>query len=135
MPSTLFMHLKILLPYRCFLERVDISSLVVETQEGLLGLLPLRRDCIAAMVPGILTYKTSQDEEGFVAMDEGILIKTQSEVLISVRNAIGGKDLKQLREAVDQEFLIRTEAEQTMRSILAKMESGLVGRLAEFIHD
>ncbi len=47
-----------------------------------------------------------------MAVDEGVLVKTGLDVIISVRNAIGGTDLGQLREAVEQEFLNLNEREQ-----------------------
>ena len=36
----------------------------------------------------------------------------------------GGMDLDQLREAVEQEFLNLDEREQSVRSVMAKLESG-----------
>ena len=71
----------------------------------------------------------------YVAVDEGVLVKTGLDVFVSVRNAIGGTDLGQLREAVDREFLNLGEREQNVRSVMAKMESGLISRLAEFHHE
>ena len=59
-----------------------------------------------------------------MAVDEGVLVKTGPDVLVSVRNAIGGTDLGQLREAVEREFLNLNEQEQSVRSVMAKMESG-----------
>jgi F-type H+-transporting ATPase subunit epsilon len=56
-------------------------------------------------------------------------------VLVSVRNAIGGTDLGQLREAVEREFLNLNEREQSVRSVMAKMESDFIGRLAKFHHE
>jgi F-type H+-transporting ATPase subunit epsilon len=53
-------------------------------------------------------------------------------VIISVRDAIIGKDLSKLREAVDKEFLTLDESERRIHSVMAKLESGLVRRLAEF---
>jgi F-type H+-transporting ATPase subunit epsilon len=67
-----------------------------------------------------------------VAVDEGILIKAGQDVLVSVRSAIAGTDLRQLREAVEREFLTLDESEQKMRSVMTKLEIGLVRRLAEF---
>jgi F-type H+-transporting ATPase subunit epsilon len=61
-----------------------------------------------------------------------VLIKTGPDVLVSVRNAIAGTDLGQLREAVEREFLNLDEQEQTVRSVLAKMESGFIRRMAAF---
>jgi len=49
-----------------------------------------------------------------------------------VRNAIGGTDLGELREAVEREFLNLNELEQSVRSVMARMESGFIRRLVEF---
>ena len=70
-----------------------------------------------------------------MAVDEGVLVKTGLDVLISVRNAIGGTDLARLREAVDQEFLNLNERERDVRAVIAKMESGFIRRLVEFQHE
>ena len=52
-----------------------------------------------------------------MAVDEGVLVKTGPDVLVSVRRAIGGTDLGQLREAVEREFLNLDEREQSVRSV------------------
>jgi len=129
------MHLKVLLPFQVFAENIGVSRIVAETHEGSFGLLPHRLDCVAALVPGILIYEDEAENEVYVAVDEGVLVKAGLEVLISVRNAIGGTDLGQLREAVDREFLNLNQREQTVRSVMAKLESGFIRRLAEFHHD
>ena len=67
----------------------------------------------------------------FVAVDDGVLVKTGPEVLVSVRRALGGTDLSQLREAVEREFLTLDEHEQNVRSVLAKMEGDLIRRMAK----
>jgi len=129
------MNLKVLLPFGIFAEKTGVSRIVAETREGAFGLLPHRLDCVAALAPGILIYENEAEGEVYVAVDEGVLIKTGPDVLVSVRNAIAGTDLRQLREAVEREFLILDEREQRVRSVLAKMESGFIGRLAEFHHE
>lgn len=134
MPATP-MNLKVLLPFQVFAEKANVSRIVAETREGSLGLLPHRLDCVAALSPGILTYETESDGEVFVAVDQGVLVKAGSDVLVSVRRALGGKDLGQLREAVEKEFLTLDEHEQSMRSVLAKMESDLIRRMAGLHHD
>ena len=134
MPTPL-MHLKVLLPFQVFTEKTDVLRIVAETREGSFGLLPHRLDCVAALAPGILTYENDAEGEVFVAVDEGVLVKTGLDVLVSVRNAIGGTDLGQLREAVEREFLSLNEREQSVRSVMAKMESGLISRLAKFHHE
>ena len=125
------MHLKVLLPFRIFADKTGVSSIVAETRDGSFGLLPHRLDCVAALAPGILIYENEAEEEVYVAIDEGVLVKTGLDVLISVRNAIAGTDLGRLREAVEKEFLNLNEREQRVRSVMAKMESSFISRLAE----
>jgi F-type H+-transporting ATPase subunit epsilon len=93
--------------------------------------MPHRLDCTAALAPGILTYETEVDGEVYVAVDQGVLVKAGGDVLVSVRNAIGGTDLGKLHDAVKQEFLNLDEQEKNVRSVLAKMESGFIRRLME----
>ncbi len=109
--------------------------LVAESREGSFGLLPHQLDCVAALAPGILTYETTSDGEVFVAVDAGVLVKTGPDVLVSVRRAMGGTDLGQLREAVEREFLTLDEHEQSVRSVLAKMEGDLIRRMASLHND
>jgi F-type H+-transporting ATPase subunit epsilon len=131
MPATL-MNLKVLLPFQIFAEKTGVSRIVAESHEGSFGLLPHRLDCVAALAPGILIYETRAEGEAYVAVDEGVLVKTGSDVLVSVRNAIAGTDLGQLREAVQREFLHLDEREKNVRSVLAKMEGDLMRRMATF---
>ena len=129
------MNLKVLLPFQIFVEKTGVSRIVAETREGSFGLLPHRLDCLAALAPGILTYETEFEGEVFVAVDEGVLVKTGPEVLVSVRRALDGADLGRLREAVEKEFLTLDEHEQSVRSVLAKMEGDLIRRMASLHHD
>ena len=134
MQQPTLMNLKILLPFQVFAEKSAVSRIVAETRDGSFGLLPHRLDCVAALTPGILTYEDETEGEVFLAVDEGVLVKSGMNLLVSVRNAIAGRDLTQLREAVDREFLNLNDQEKNVRSVMAKMESGLIRRLAEFHH-
>jgi F-type H+-transporting ATPase subunit epsilon len=129
------MNLKVLLPFQIFAEKTGVSRIVAETRTGSFGLLPHRLDCVAALVPGILIYQTEADGEVLVAVDEGVMVKTGPDVLISVRRAIGGMDLGQLHDAVKKEFLTLDEHEQSVRQAVAKLESGFVRRFVTLQHE
>ena len=129
------MNLKILLPFGVFAEKTEVARIVAETSSGSYGLLPNRLDCVAALVPGILAFETKEEGEVYVAVDEGILIKTGVEVLVSVRNAITGTDLATLHETVMNAFLNLDAQERNARLMMAKMESGFIRRLMEFHHE
>lgn len=128
------MQLKVLLPFRVFMEKDEVRRIVAETPHGSFGFLPRRLDCVTPLAAGILTYETASTGDEYIAIDAGVLVKTGRTVLVSVRNAIGGTDLGQLREAVEREFIHLDEREQNVRSVLAKMESGLIRNLIEFHH-
>ena len=126
------MNLKILLPFQIFAEQTAVLRIVAETCEGAVGLLPHRLDCVAALTPGILSYETESAGEVFVAIDEGVLVKTGTDVLVSVRRALGGVDLGQLRDVVEKEFLSLDEREQNVREVMTKLETGFLRRFATF---
>jgi F-type H+-transporting ATPase subunit epsilon len=128
------MHLKILLPTEIFADKTGVRSIVVETTGGSLGLMEHRLDCVAALTPGILSYEAENQRVVYLAVDEGVMVKTGADVLISVRHAIEGTDLSQLHDEVKKRFLKLDQEERAVRDMVAKMESGFVGRFAEFQH-
>jgi F-type H+-transporting ATPase subunit epsilon len=128
------MNLEIVLPFDVFASRTGVSRIVAQTSAGSLGLLPHRLDCVAALVPGILTYQSESGAEVFVAVDEGVLIKTGADVLVCVRRAYGGADLHQLRDSVEREFRARNEEERNVSRAMAQLEAGFLRRLAGFHH-
>jgi F-type H+-transporting ATPase subunit epsilon len=129
------MNLKVFLPFKIFTEKAGVLRLSAETRDGSFGLLPHRLDCVAALVPGILSYETESEGEVFVAVDEGVLVKTGAEVLVSVRRAMAGNDLGQLRAAIEQEYLKLDDEQQNVRTVMAKLETGFLQRFASFKHD
>lgn len=129
------MNLKVFLPFQIFAEKSGVSRIVAEIPGGSFGILPRRLDCVAALTPGILIYETEAEGEVYVAVDEGALVKTGADVLVSVRRATSGKDLGQLRELVEREFLTLDASEQSMRSATAKLEAGFLRRLVGLQHE
>ena len=54
---------------------------------------------------------------------------------MSVRRAIAGPDLDQLNESVKKEFVKVDAHERDVRAAVAKLEGGLIRRVAEFQHE
>ena len=129
------MRLKVLLPFQVFADEAEVSRIVAETPQGSFGLLPHRLDCVAALAPGILLYETAAQGEVCLAVDEGVLVKTGADVLVSVRRALRSQDLGQLRDEVAREFLARDAQEQSLRSAMARLESGFMRRFAGLEHE
>jgi F-type H+-transporting ATPase subunit epsilon len=126
------MQIKILLPFTIFAASDSVLRIIAPTRSGSFGLLPQRLDCVAALVPGILSYTTSDAEEINFAIDEGVMVKAGAEVLVCVRRAVGGSDLGNLHKAVEDDFLRLDEREKSVRSTLAQLEGGFIRRFVEF---
>ena len=120
------LRLKIILPYGMFLDLDDIESINVETTKGYFGILPHRLDAVAALLPGVLTYRTADGIENYIAVDEGLLVKEGKTVSVSVRNAAGGTDLGKLHLKVQTEFIQLNVQEKQIRQDLARLESGFI---------
>lgn len=124
------MNMKILTPGEIFSEE-EVEKIIVEGVNGYFCLLPGHIDYVAAIVPGILFYTVAGGEEIFVAVDEGLLVKKDREVFISVRSVIKGAGLGGLKRAVEEKFDILDNHEKRARSILAKLEVDFARRFLE----
>lgn len=124
------MNLRVLLPSSVFVDQAGVSRIVAETVDGSFGLMPQRQDLVAALTPGILIYETETDGEVCIGVDEGVLVKTGLEVLVSASRVLTGPDLDQLRASVEREFLTLDGEEQSLRSVMSKLESGFIRWLA-----
>jgi len=130
--DTQSMHLRILLPFKVFADENEVSNIVMETSKGSYGLLPQRLDCVAALVPGIFMYETKNEGTRYIAVDAGVMVKAGSEVLVSVRNAIGGVELGKLSDLVKEIFTQQEEAQTNVLSVTAKLESGFIYAFDKF---
>lgn len=127
------MKLKVLTPTHELINR-PVAKVVAEAENGNFCLLPNHIDFVAALVPGILSFTTETDEEVFVAVDEGILVKCDREVLVSTRNAVESKDLVSLKQTVSEQYQIIDEKEKLTRSALAQFEVSMMRRFRELGH-
>lgn len=139
------MTLKVLLPEKVLLSRT-VRKVVAEGAGGSFGLLPRHVDFVEPLVPGILSFVEAGDLEAeaveteargaeagevFMAIDEGVLVKCGSEVLISVRNAVIGPELGTLEATVRDRFQRVDEFEGAMRTALAKLEAEVMRRFVD----
>jgi F-type H+-transporting ATPase subunit epsilon len=124
------MKLKVLLPSEVLLDE-ETSKVITEAENGSFCLKPRHIDFISALVPGLLSFVNARGEEVFLAIDAGVLVKCGPEVLVSVRNAVRGENLEELKSVVEQHFRVLDEQERIARSALARLEAGVVRRFIE----
>jgi len=117
------MSLRLLLPTRILLEQAA-TKVIAEADNGEFCLLPRHVDFVAALVPGVLSYFTTDGEERFAAVDRGILVKCGKEVVISTYQGVIGQDIGQLQALIEDQFLQLDESERKARTALARLEAG-----------
>jgi len=120
------MNLRILIPTRILIDQ-EVTKVVAEAEDGSVGILPKHIDFVAALIQGIFSFE-GKDGEVFLAIDEGILVKCGSDVMVSTRKAVLGKNLGELKETVEHEFRSLDDQERKTRSILAKLEADFTKR-------
>lgn len=118
------MHIQIFLPNEILIDQ-SVMKVTVEAEHGTFCLLPHHVDCLAIVVPGIVSLVSEHGDETFVAVDEGMLVKCGPEVRISTRNAVQGTELSRLKQQVEQQFRSIDEQERLTRSALAQLEASL----------
>ena len=124
------MQLEILLPFKVFASKTGVSRIVAETANGSFGLLPHRLDCVAALVPGSWCTRARPRARPGWRSTRACWSRPAAHVSVSVRRALTGTDPARLREAVEQEFLVRDEQEQNVRQVMARLEAGFLRRYA-----
>jgi F-type H+-transporting ATPase subunit epsilon len=86
---------------------------------------------VAALVPGVVVFTTAAGAEGLAAIDHAVLVKCETEVLVSAGRGVMGDDLGSLQAVVEREFLALDDRERVARSALARLEAGVVRRFVE----
>jgi F-type H+-transporting ATPase subunit epsilon len=129
------MILHIFLPDRVLLTR-EVTKVVAEGEEGSFGIRPRHVDYASPLVPGILAFTAAESEdEQFVAIDEGLLVKQKDHIFVSVRDAVFGPDLGELEQTVRDKFAILNEQEQAFRLTVDRLEADFVRRFARLSED
>ncbi|APD47161.1 F0F1 ATP synthase subunit epsilon [Synechococcus sp. CS-602] len=123
------MELQVLAPFEEIL-RADVVKVLAESQSGYFALLPHHADLVSTLVPGILSYEYLDGRDGFVAVDEGLLLKRGSQLMVTVRQGVAGGSLETLQKTVVEKFQALDVREEQARAVLARLEASFVHGLA-----
>ena len=123
------MRLRVLSPTDIEVDE-EVQKVIAETSQGAYCLLPRHADFVAPLAPGVLLYEAGAGE-AYVAVNGGTLVKCADEVLVSTVSAVAGRDLGQMRQAVEESFENVSERERRAESALKKIEADFVRRFIE----
>jgi len=123
------LELKIVVPEQMMIDE-NVDKIIAEAPNGFFCLKPRHIDFTTALIPGVFYYYR-KEAEYVVAVDEGTLVKCGLQVMVSVRNAIAGKELSYLEEQVREKFLARNKTEEAAHLALVNMEADIIRRFME----
>ncbi|MCA9139999.1 MAG: F0F1 ATP synthase subunit epsilon [Planctomycetales bacterium] len=126
------MILKIQTPSEIITREV-VTKVIAEAENGCFCLLPRHVDFLAALVPGLIIFEDQHAKEHFVAVGEGLLVKRDDTVLVSVRHAIRGGDLGELRRSVREQLAIIDDREKATHAAVAKLEASFLRGYVELV--
>ncbi|GEM_PF-688835 len=124
------MSVRILTPTRLILEIGDVQAVKCETNAGRRTIEPRRLDGTAALVPGILTLRTTAGKYISIAIDEGILTKAGARVTVSVRHAVRPEAGESLGQALNEELRRIRALDTDLRNSLVDLESRFMRQFA-----
>ena len=124
------MRLRVRLPTRLVLDE-PVSAVVARSLHGSFGLLPRHVDFVTPILPGLLRYERENGDEHYLGVDEGVLVKCGSDVMVSVRDAVPAADEETVRAIVRDRFESLTERERRARAALTQLEAGFIRRFIE----
>ena len=110
---------------------VAASKVSGESDRGSFTLLPRHADGAMLLRPGLLSYVSEDEEEVFVAVDEGVLVKVGPDVRVAARRAVVAGDLENARTALAEHLVERSEHERRARAALLSLEAEVLRRLGD----
>jgi F-type H+-transporting ATPase subunit epsilon len=109
----------------------QVRGLTAEDGSGRFGVRPGCEPLLAALVPGLLTYRDEQGAESILVVGHGVLEAQRSEVRVAVREAIVCHSLAIVCDEVQRNVRIRREGEAAMHELFGKMYQKLLKGLVD----
>ena len=130
MSEPAIMTVTLRLPARLMYEG-SATKLTARAENGAFGILPNHIDFVTALVPSVLIITTEKGEEQIFGIDEGILVKHDRRIDISVRRAAKSAGLTSLKNTIRESFIDIDDRERIARTALSRLEANIVRSFAE----
>lgn len=110
--------------------KTKAGKVIAEAPNGFFCLLPRHIDFVAELVPGIFSYTVGENEH-FLAVDRGILVKCGLDVMVSSSNVIPGENLEELEKTVEHLFNKADQKEEELAMAMNQLEADFLRRFVE----
>ena len=124
------MNLRVVTPREVVIDE-RATKVTVRAEDGARTFLPRHIDFVTALAPSVVSYLRPGGQEGFVAVDEGVLTKAGDELLVSAAYVIVGERLGELQRRAEEQFREREDRERVAHTALARLEANIIRRFME----
>ena len=129
-----FINLRVYTPDKLVVEDV-IKKINVNGKEGSFTILPKHIDYVSSFVDSVIAYVDNNEKTKFLAVNQGILIKTGRNLEISTFNVIKSNSLLELKNVLKLSVEEDNKNEEKRKKIndnLKKMEFLMLNKLTKF---
>jgi len=106
------MRLVVTTPVSVVLDEDDVDHVSAEDETGAFGILPGHADFLTVLSVSMLTFRKRGEQERYVVVRGGVLTVRDGELVeVATRQAVGEDTLRQVGEAVLEQFRDEYEAE------------------------
>lgn len=99
------------------------------SDRGSFTLLPRHADGAMLIQPGLMSYGAVDEDEVFLAVDEGVLVKVGEDVRVACSRVVVAGDLENARTALAEHLSRQNEHETRARAALMSLEAEVLRRL------
>lgn len=124
------LDLKIYLPTEIFLDK-DIKKLTFKGKEGYLTILPNHIDYVSSFETNIITFIDTDGKEGFIALNNGTLVKYSNKLRLTAYKAIFGENLEDLKKKIYETAEFEDDIEKEINKNLKQLEYFIYNNLIE----
>lgn len=124
------MTLTVYLPFQILIQQ-PIQKITFESIDGFHTILPKHIDYATALKTGIVRYQDKNGQTGYLACDEGILIKKGKNISLSTRLGIKNNNLKELENVIKTDFKKMEETRKESNKTMAQLELTLARGLLQ----
>ena len=113
--------LKIYSPIEMLLDE-EVKKLIFQGKEGYVTILPNHIDYVSSFESNIMSYVDKNDNQKFIALNSGILVKYSNKVRLTAYKAIIGDSLKDLKTKVNEITEKEDDIEKEINKNLKQLE-------------
>jgi F-type H+-transporting ATPase subunit epsilon len=106
---------------------LEVSVIAVQAADasGSFGLLPGHEAFVTVLAPGVLSYRTPEGRDRFVAVDGGMLLVEDEHVWVTTHDAVAADQLEDLTDTTAAMLTRRSAEERVARAAFSELETSL----------